>query len=55
MTETGEEAPLTGGGVENVDVGVIGASNLDGGGSGENQDVGAGGVLWGAELRRLHV
>lgn len=49
----------TSGGVENVDVGVdvgvIGAGHLDEGRSGEDQDVGAGGVLWGAQLGRLHV
>lgn len=52
-------APLTVGAVENVDVGVdvgvTGACDLDEGGGGKHQDVGAGGVLRGAELRRLHV
>lgn len=50
---------LTSGGVENVDisvnVGVIGTGHLDKGRGGEDQYVGAGGVLWGAQLRRLHV
>lgn len=50
---------LTCGGVENVnvgvDVGVIGAADLDRGRGGKDQDVGAGGVLWGAQLGRLHV
>lgn len=50
---------LTSGGVENVnvgvDVGVIGAGHLDKGGSGEDQDVGAGGILRGAQLGCLHV
>lgn len=54
-----EGAPLTGGGVEDVDVGVdvgvIGAGDLERGGGGKHQDVGAGGVLRGVELRRLHV
>lgn len=54
-----EGAVLTSGGVEDVDVwvdvGVIGAGHLDEGGSGEDQDVGARGVLWGAQLGRLHV
>lgn len=57
--ETDEGELLTGGGVENVDVGVdvgvIGAGHLDEGGGGEDQDVGAGGVLWCAQLGRLHV
>lgn len=52
-------ALLTSGGVENVDVGVdvsvIGAGHLDESWGGEDQDVGAGGVLWGAQLGRLHV
>lgn len=50
---------LTGGGVEDVDVGVdvgvIGAGHLDEGRGGEDQDVGAGRVLRGAQLGRLHV
>lgn len=54
-----DEGLLTSGGVENVDVGVdvgvAGAGHLDKGGSGEDQYVGAGGVLRGVELRRLHV
>lgn len=54
-----EAALLTAGAIQNVDVwvdvGVIGASHLDKGGRGEDQDVGAGGVLWGVQLGRLHV
>ncbi len=50
---------LTSGGVENVDVGVdvgvIGAGHLDEGGGRKDQNVGAGGVLWGAQLGSLHV
>ena len=55
----GTRALLTSGGVENVnvgvDVGVIGAGHLDEGGCGEDQDVGAGCILRGAQLGRLHV
>lgn len=54
-----DEWLLTSGGVENVDVsvdvGVAGAGHLDKGRRGEDQDVGAGGVLWGVQLGRLHV
>lgn len=50
---------LTSCGVENVDVsvnvGVAGAGHLDKGRCGKDQDVGAGGVLWGVQLGRLHV
>lgn len=50
---------LTSGGVENVDVsvdvGVAGAGHLNKGRGGEDQDVGAGGVLRGVQLGRLHV
>lgn len=54
-----DEWLLTSGGVENVDisvdVGVTGAGDLNKGRGGEDQYVGAGGVLWGVQLRCLHV